>query len=252
MLLRDPWRRGDLLGCARELHLVPPWWPAKRESLYLEGESFLGVDRVRDAEAAWLPCAAADPLHPASPVHHRAAAEGLIKLYAAQERWDDARQVAWSLVDAVGPGDRPGALVLRLRIEVERITPETRAARLGGYVAAEPDDLASRRGLAQAQHAAGQEAEADRQIRACLDAQPGDIATWYAWLEMLESRGDMTALASALQGLPPSDDDDARTWSCRGLVRQASGDIAGAAVAYRRAAKRVPPRREPPLSPGPR
>src|SRR3954451_15170382 len=54
LLARSLAARGDLLGCARELHLVPPWWPSKREALYLEGESFLGADRARDAEAAWL------------------------------------------------------------------------------------------------------------------------------------------------------------------------------------------------------
>src|SRR4051794_29032389 len=44
LLARSLAARGDLLGCASELHRVPGWWPSKREALYLEGESYLSVN----------------------------------------------------------------------------------------------------------------------------------------------------------------------------------------------------------------
>jgi tetratricopeptide (TPR) repeat protein len=228
--------RGDLLGCAEQLHRVPYWWPRKREALYLEGESFLGVDRARDAEAAWRACVQDDPLHPAPPAHRRAAAEALIKLYAAQERWEEANEVALRLLESAPPADRPGILILRLRTEVERIAPGTRVDRLRRYVAADPGDWQSRRGLAGAELAMGHEAEATRQIRACLEARPDHLPTWCDWLEILERRGDMAGLASALERPPTADDDDGRVWSFRGRARQAAGDHAGALEAYRRAA----------------
>jgi tetratricopeptide (TPR) repeat protein len=231
--------RGDLLGCAEQLHRVPDWWPRKREALYLEGESFLKVDRARDAEAAWRACVEDDPLHPAPPGPRRAAAEGLIKLYAAQERWEEANEVAWRLFEAAAPADRPGLLILRLRTEVERIAPETRAARLRRYVAADPGDWTSRRGLARAELALGREAEAARQIRACLTARPDDLHAWCDWLEILERRGDVATLADALDR-PPDSADDGRAWSFRGRVRQAQGDMTGALEAYRRAASLRP------------
>ena len=43
LLARSLAARGDLKGCANELHRVPNWWPSKREALYLEGESYLSV-----------------------------------------------------------------------------------------------------------------------------------------------------------------------------------------------------------------
>jgi hypothetical protein len=94
LLARSLAARGDMFGCALQLHRVPDWWPSKRQALYLEGESYLKVNRARDAEAAWRACVQDDPLHPVPPKHHWAAAEGLIKLYAAQERWEEANDVS--------------------------------------------------------------------------------------------------------------------------------------------------------------
>jgi tetratricopeptide (TPR) repeat protein len=235
-LARSLAARGDLRGCARELHRVPRWWPSKREALFLEGESYLSVNRAREAEAAWRACAADDPLHPAAPGHRRAAAENLIKLYAAQERWDEANEVAWWLYDPAGPGERPGILILRLRTEVQRIAPETRAQRLRRYAEADPEDWPSRRGLARTEHALGHDDEAIRQLRACLVARGDDVRAWCDWLEILERRGDMAGLADALGHLPAAADADGRIWAYRGLARQADGDVAGAVAAYRRAA----------------
>jgi hypothetical protein len=223
-------------ACARELHLVPEWWPSKREALYLEGEAFLSIDRARDAEAAWTTCVDDDPLHPSMPHHRRAAAEGLIKLYAAQERWDEANAVAWKLYDRVGPSERPGVLILRLRTEVQRISPETRAKRLWRYVVADPQDWHSRRGLARAELSLGQGSDATLHIVECLKDRGEDIGTICDWLEILMARGDLAGLEDALRRLPAKADDEGRVWALRGFVRQTQGDGMGAVQAYRRAA----------------
>ena len=54
MLARALAARGDLLGCARQLHEVPYWWPQKAEAIFREGQSYLQIDRAKDAEHAWL------------------------------------------------------------------------------------------------------------------------------------------------------------------------------------------------------
>ena len=54
MLARALAGRGDLLGCARQLHEVPFWSPRKAEALFREGQSYLKIDRAKDAEDAWL------------------------------------------------------------------------------------------------------------------------------------------------------------------------------------------------------
>ena len=64
MLARALAGRGDLLGCARQLHEIPFWWPQKAEALLREGQSYFKIDRAKDAEAAWLE---RDQGRPASP-----------------------------------------------------------------------------------------------------------------------------------------------------------------------------------------
>ena len=64
MMARLLGARNDLLGCARQLHEVPFWWPTKADALYREGQAYFMIDRAKDAEAAWLAVTNHDPLHP--------------------------------------------------------------------------------------------------------------------------------------------------------------------------------------------
>ena len=66
MLARALAARGDLLGCARQLHEVPYWCPQKPEALYREGQAYFQLDRARDAEDAWLELIKDDPSAPRS------------------------------------------------------------------------------------------------------------------------------------------------------------------------------------------
>ena len=92
------------------------------------------------------------------------------------DAWDEANDIAWGLYAAVGPAERPGVMVLRLRTEVERIAPETRARRLRRYVEADPEDWSSRRGPQShtkgADHGEGYDAR--RSGRACAPDARGD------------------------------------------------------------------------------
>src|SRR5262249_6944573 len=159
MLARVLAARGDLAGCARELHQVPTWWPRKPEALYRAGQAYLRMDRARDAEAAWLAVIDAAPLHPADPAVFHDASQELLRLYAAEDRWDDAHVLLWKIYDLAAPADRPAVLAMRIRSELERIAPTASVPLLKRYVAADPADWEARRALANAERALGQRCE---------------------------------------------------------------------------------------------
>ena len=116
--------RGDLLACASQLHEVPYWSPRKAEALYREGQSYFEIDRAKDAEAAWLELIKDDPLHPVPPEIFHDACQALLKLYAIEDRWEDAYPVMWTAYDHAAPIDRPVLLAMRMRPELERIAPK--------------------------------------------------------------------------------------------------------------------------------
>jgi hypothetical protein len=91
--------RGDLRGCAVQLHSVPFWCRSKPEALLLEGQVSLMAGRAVDAEAAWKACIADDPLHPIPVNYTAAAAQELIKLYVDQGRGADARAIINSFIN---------------------------------------------------------------------------------------------------------------------------------------------------------
>jgi tetratricopeptide (TPR) repeat protein len=227
--------RGDLRGCALELHEVPFWWPSKAESLYREGQCHLMTDRAQDAEAAWLAVIADDPLHPApEEVVHDASLE-LLKLYSTEERWEEVRDVLWSAYErAVTPSDHMTLLGMRMRSEMERLAPESSIAQLRRYVAADPSDSHALRALAKAELALGHKAEADRHFRECLQKRPDDARIWREYLAMLHDQGDQEAWSALLAQVPASAQDDPEIWRFRGLQKEQAGDFAGAAEAYRK------------------
>ena len=99
MLARALAARGDVLGCARQLHEVPYWWPQKAEAIYREGQSYFQIDRAKDAEDAWLLLMKDDPLHPVPGNIYHDACMALLNLYAIEDRWEDAYPVIWIAYD---------------------------------------------------------------------------------------------------------------------------------------------------------
>jgi tetratricopeptide (TPR) repeat protein len=240
MLARALAALGDMLGCARELHRVAPWFPKKAEALFREGQTYLMIDRAREAEAAFLAVIEADPLHlPGAGLAHDASQE-LLKLYATEDRWDDAFHVLWTAYDRSAPADRPVLLSMRIRCELQRVAPSESIKLLRRYVAADPHDWEARRALANAEMAVGQSAEALRDIQACIDGRPDDSRAWRDELTMLQSLGDLDAFNAALARAPKDAEAEPEIWIFRGQARERNNDDAGAAGHYRQALERNP------------
>jgi tetratricopeptide (TPR) repeat protein len=235
MLARALAGRGDVLNCARQLHEVPFWSPLKAEALYREGQAYLQIDRAKNAEAAWLAAIEDDPLHPVKPDLFHDICQGLLNLYAIEDRWEDAYPVMWTAYDHVAPVDRPVLLTMRMRPELERVSPKESIAILGRYVAADADDWEARRSLARAEQALSRPAEAARHFQACLAGGRDDVRAWRDYLAMLLEEGELDAFLSVLNKPPKSADSDAETWMFRGVAREKVEDWQAAAEHFRKA-----------------
>jgi Tfp pilus assembly protein PilF len=232
--------RNDLAGCAAELHRVPHWWPTKPEARYREGSVYLMLDRARDAETAWVAVVKDDPLHPVpSDIFHDASFE-LLKLYATEDRWEDAFVVLWRAYDEASLADRPTLLTWRLRSELERVAPLEAIPRLRAFVAAAPDDYEARRAQARAEQALGQSDEARRQFEACLKLRPEDPRVLRDYLATLHELGDWQAFDALLSRVPKAADTEPEIWKFRGMAKEKAGDLEGASLDYRAAIERNP------------
>ena len=105
------------------------------------------IDRAENAEAAWLELINDDPLHPVDPDLFHDACQELLQLYAVEDRWEDAYPVIWTAYDRGDPSDRPVMLTMRMRPELERITPKESITVLKRYVTAAADDWEALRAL---------------------------------------------------------------------------------------------------------
>jgi tetratricopeptide (TPR) repeat protein len=195
---------------------------------------------VKDAEAAWLAVANDDPLHPSpADISHDASFE-LIKLYAAEDRWEDVHVILWQAYERASPADYMALLYMRVRSELERVAPDETIKKLERYVAADPTDWEALRALAKAESALGRGVEAGRHFQACLKGQPDDARAWSDYLNLLHAQGDMDTWSALLAKVPPSADSEAEIWKFRGLRKERAGDWAGAASDYRAALERNP------------
>jgi len=235
MLARVLAARGDALGCARQLHEVPYWWPRKAEALYREGQSYMMIDRAKDAEAAWLDLIKDDPLHPVSSDLFHDACQELLKLYAIEDRWEDAYPVMWTAYDHAAPVDQPVLLAMRMRPELERVSQKESIVLLTRYVAAAPDDWEALRALAGAKLALGYHAEAARHFQACLKRRPEDVRAWRDYLTMLLEQGDLDGFLAWLAKAPRSAESEPETWMFHGVAGEKRGDWQAAAGNFRKA-----------------
>jgi predicted Zn-dependent protease len=196
-------RRHDMLACARELHRVPSWWPDVGRWRLMEAGAFKECDRMREAESAWRAVVQDDPLHPVDPRLVTAAVRDLLELYAVEARRDDLIGLIWTSYDRTDdPDERARLLNMRLRSELERITPSVAAAKLERFLAADPQDTEARLGLARARLALNQADDARRLLEACLRERPEDPACWADYLGVLHTSGDLEGLRQAVARLP--------------------------------------------------
>jgi Flp pilus assembly protein TadD len=233
-LARKLAQAGDLAGCAAELGKVPTWWPRKREALYLQGQVLNQLDRAQAFEAAWLACVEGPVTQALTDEMLISAGEGLLGLYVLEERPAEAAKVTWSIFRQWPEELRPRALIMRLRTATERIDPKEAVAMLRRYVTADPADWHARRALARASQAVGDIEQADQQIARCIAERPEDPRGWADRLQILDVRQDRAGLLQAVAEIPPRVQEDARIAQYRGMALESTGDLEGAASAYRR------------------
>jgi tetratricopeptide (TPR) repeat protein len=235
MLARALATRGDLLSCARQLQQVPYWHPQKPEALYREGQAFLQLDRVRDAERAWLELIKDDPLHPVSAGLLSDAYKGLLKIYAILDHWEDAYPIIWNAYDrSSGSEERLYWLTMRMRAELERVAPKESIVELRRYVAADPDDCESLHALARAEIALGERDLGERHFAECLKRRPDYVRAWRDGLTGLLEQGEFDRFLAMLRVPPPSADNDPETWFFRGVASEKAGDWRMAAAHFQK------------------
>ena len=83
--------------------------------------------------------------------------------------------------------------------------------------------------LARAELALGREEDADRDFQACLAGRPDDPRVWRDYLSMLYDLGNQDAWTVLLAKVPPSAESESEIWRFRGLLKEKTGDWAGAA-----------------------
>jgi tetratricopeptide (TPR) repeat protein len=240
MLARLLAARGDARGCARELGRVPFWWPTKAEARYREGQTYLRLDRAREAEATWLALIKQDRRHAPPPAIFQDACLDLLRLYAIEDRWEDAAPLIWNAYDQAAPAERAVWLIIRLRSELERIAPSETIVPLRRYVAADPEDGEALRALARAEQALGRRSEAAGHFQLCLERHPNDGRAWRDSLGMLLAQGDIEAFRAALARVPAAAESEPLLWLYRGLECEWRGDLERAAGLYRQAVTRNP------------
>jgi tetratricopeptide (TPR) repeat protein len=240
MLARSLAGRKDFVGCARTLHQVPWWWPGKQEALLREGQAYLQIDRAKDAETAWLEALKDDPLHPATTSLYHDVCQELLKLYAVQDRWEDAFPVMWRAYEHANPVDYPVLLAMRLRAELERIAPKESIAVLRKYAAADPKDWEAREAVARAEMLLGRHSEAARAFQDCIAGRPDNVRAWRDYLTMLLDNGELDTFLTVLNQPPPSADTEPETWLFRAVAHEKAGDRESARAEYERAIRLNP------------
>ena len=236
--LRRSWQPPELRPCSYTR--CPTGGRRNAEALYREGQSYLMIDRARDAEHAWLEVIKDDPLHPVSPEVFHDACQELLKLYATQDRWEDAYPVIWTAYDRA-PAPEKSDLADHADARRARAS---RAQGIGRATEALCRRRARRLGiasaLARAELALGDRALAQRHFKACLKGRPDDVRAWRDYLAMLLEHGELERFLELLGTPPPSADSEPETWFFRGVAGEKSGDWKTAAATSARRSSSTP------------
>ncbi len=234
LLARIYAQRNDNLNCALTLHKIPTWYPEKGKMLFLEGQAFKSLDHRADAEIAWKALTAMDPLHPMPEEFINKSVLDLMENYALEERWDDARALLWKAYDQAEPSVRPLYLIMRMRIELERVQPARAVQTLKRFVETVPEDWEAKRALAHAEMSSGHVPEATLLINQCVIERPDDPRGWRELLTILHDQGDDEGLTEAHKRIPAATANDPEIMKSRASVLERQGDWAGAVTLYRR------------------
>ncbi len=215
---------------------VAYWCPQKPEALFFEGQAYFQLARARDAERAWLESIKDDPLHPVSPDLLTDAYNALLKIYALEDRWEDAYPVIWAAYDrATGTDERLYWLTMRMCAELERVSPKESIVELRRYAAADPGDCDALHALALAEISLGQRAEGERRLEDCLKMRPDYLRAWKSSLAAFLEQGDLERFLARLRDPPSSADNDPETWFFRGVASEKASDWRVAATHFQKA-----------------
>ena len=227
MIARALAARGDVLGCARQLHEVPYLVAPEGRGALPRGPIVFSDRQGQRRRGAWLLLMKDDPLHPVPGNIYHDACMALLNLYAIEDRWEDAYPLIWIAYDhAAGADERLYWLTMRMRAELERISHKESITTLRRYVAADSTDLEALRALARAEQTVGEIADAERHFRDCLKMRPDYVRAWHGCLALLLEQGELERFLALLAVAPPSADTDAETWYFRGIASEKAGDWA--------------------------
>src|SRR5262249_10928947 len=151
-----------------------------------------------------------------------------LKLYAIEDRWEDAFPIMWLAYDRAAPADRPALLAMRMRPELQRVAHKESMGLLRRYIAADPEDWEARRALARAELALGDHTQAARHFQECLRSRPDDVRAWSDYLTMLLEQGDLDTFLTVLARAPQSADGEAETWMFRAAASEKAEDWSAA------------------------
>ena len=207
----------------------------KPEALFREGQAYLSINQARNAERAFLEVIKDDPSHPISPGLYHDASQALLKIYAIEDRWEDAFWVIWRSYDHAKPVDYLPLLLMRLRPELERLAHKEASSILSQFVSAQSDDWEALQALARAQGALGQYTDAVRHFRTCINGRPEDVRAWRDYFALQLDRGALDSLPSLLRQAPSGADSESEIWMYRGLASEQIGDWMRAANDFHKA-----------------
>jgi tetratricopeptide (TPR) repeat protein len=238
-------QREETLACALELQKIPSWWPTKAKWLHMEGTAFKKNWRMREAESAWLAVVKDDPLHPVETRLVLSATLELLELFAVEGRWGEAARLIWNVYDRIDDAQQKEALlVMRMRTEMERITPAVAAEKLEGYLAADPQDWEARRALAKVKVTLGKSGEGKSLLEQCLQQRPLDGRGWSDYLAILRDLGDLDELRASIRQLPSEIADEPEVIKYRALLLERDRQWDQASALYHRLLEARPWERE--------
>ncbi len=208
---------------------VPDGSPLAAAARYYEGVVYLETNRARPAEQALRRSMQLDP-------GGLGALEELASLYAAQLRNEPLREVLldiralrpWSLDELIW--FVTGGLTWR--------PPAQRAFQMQAYAAADPEDLASARALAQVELSLEHADEAEQALREVLARAATDARGHALLAEVMFLRSDLPEAAAALRFTPS--ETPMPLWLARGQYAALTQDWA-AAVEFLSEAARLDP-----------
>ena len=204
--------------------------------------------RAAKAEELWKKCLDLDEAGDAntiSPMGQAATVE-LLTIYLFQHRKADARELIWRWHRRASPENRGRAVIALLALEFGPApAPADLLKNLEACVAADPNDQYSRRALARAYVELGDKEEAGlKLLEDLVRAHPENLGHWAAYLSGLAERGDVEAMRSVVEKLPPEADGDLECWQLRGMMHEMSQQWTEAAACFTKALGFEPSRRE--------